>query len=167
MKKCPKCNKKYPDDKEYCVECGSKLKRSLSKYVLFVIGGIVLCLFVNNLIFGDSVKYEDSKKSDNWLNEYKQSPTTNDLSIKNWGAYHYYSSGYTHIEGTVKNTGTHTISYYKITAKYYNLRTNEVIDSDYTNSGEDLAPNESRKFEIMAKGNYSKNEIKLFVDEVH
>ena len=165
MKKCPKCNKKYTDDKEYCKDCGCKLEKKLSKYI--VIGIVVVCLIGNYLIFGDFNKYDESKINkfsyDSFSN-YDLSPTTSDLSIVNW--YVYRRGGYTYIEGSVKNKGSQTISYYKITAKYYGTYTKTVVDSDFTNSAEDLEPGESRKFEIMTKGVYGEEDIKLYVDEV-
>lgn len=167
MKKCPKCNKKYTNDKEFCVECGSKLVKPATKYILIIIVIIISCMLGNYFIFGDSNKYEDSKQSSfsySSLDDYSLSPTTSDLSIGSW--YAYRRSGYTYIEGSVKNVGSQTIGYYKITAKYYDSYSKKVIDSDYTNSAEDLEPGESRKFEIMTKGIYGEDDIELFVDEV-
>ena len=168
MKKCPKCNKKYTDDKEYCKDCGCKLEKILSKYIYIVIGIIIMCLIGNYFVFSDFNKYDDSKTNkysyDSFSN-YNSSPTTNDLSIVSWDSYSQRE--YTYIEGSVKNTGSQTISYYKITAKYYNRYTKDIVDSDFTNSAEDLEPGESRKFEIMTKGVYREEDIKLLVDEVH
>lgn len=152
MKKCPKCNKKYTDDKEYCKDCGCKLEKILSKYIYIVIGIVIMCFIGNYFVFSDFNKYDDSKTNkysyDSFSN-YNLSPTTNDLSIVSWDSYSQRE--YTYIEGSVKNTGSQTISYYKITAKYYNRYTKEIVDSDFTNSAEDLEPGESRKFEIMTK----------------
>lgn len=72
--------------------------------------------------------------------------------------------GYIYINGTVTNNSNNIISYYEITAKYLD-KNNNVVHSNYTNSIEELYPNESREFEIMNK--YNEYEyIQLTVNEV-
>lgn len=73
--------------------------------------------------------------------------------------------GYIYIDGSVKNVTNKVISYYKITVKYLDENYN-VIHSNYTNSIENLYPDESREFEIMNKYNDYKY-TELVVDEVN
>lgn len=73
--------------------------------------------------------------------------------------------GYIYISGSVTNESNRTISYYKITVKYFDDSKKNVVHSNYTNSGEDLYPSESREFEIMNKYNNYKN-YQLNVEEV-
>lgn len=72
--------------------------------------------------------------------------------------------GYIYINGSVTNNSNNIISYYEITAKYLD-ENNNIVHSNYTNSIEELYPNESREFEIMNK--YNEYEyIQLTVTEV-
>lgn len=163
MKKCPRCNTKYSDDKEYCRKCGNKLlKCNINKFYL-IIGLAVIAFFM----FWNSIETsQETAEKVASLNNYSKHNYVSiyDLDIKDWDTS--WSGNYTYISGSVKNVGNDTISYYKITAKLLNKYTGEVEDSDYTNSAEDLAPGESRKFEIMVKGYYGKNQVKLNVTEV-
>lgn len=57
---------------------------------------------------------------------------------------------YCYVRGSVKNTGTRTIYYFKVTARFMNDK-KQVVDSDYTNDLVNLRPGEAQKFEIMHK----------------
>ena len=69
---------------------------------------------------------------------------------------------YSYIRGRVKNSGNKTIFYFKVTA-YYKDNDDAVVDTDYTDSFENLGPGMSKEFEIMHKKsvNYKYTSIKL------
>jgi hypothetical protein len=94
------------------------------------------------------------------------SPTNtneNNLTIQQ-GWKSNIEDGYIYINGSVTNNSNSIISYYEITAKYLD-KNNNVVHSNYTNSIEELYPNESREFEIMNK--YNEYEyIQLTINEV-
>ena len=79
----------------------------------------------------------------------------------NWEAGRNYS----YVRGRVKNIGDRTVSYFKITAYYKNASGN-VIDTDFTNSGEDLQPGMAKEFEIMHKESPEYKTVSIAVDEV-
>lgn len=72
---------------------------------------------------------------------------------------------YTYVKGRVKNIGDKTISYFKITAQYKDNDGN-VLDTDYTNSNENILPGDSKEFEIMHENNDDYYKCSIFVDEV-
>lgn len=72
---------------------------------------------------------------------------------------------YTYFQGRVKNTGDKTIRYFKITAQYKDNDGN-VLDTDYTNSNENILPGNSKEFEIMHKDNDNYKKCSITVDEV-
>lgn len=57
---------------------------------------------------------------------------------------------YVYITGSVKNVGNVSVSYYEIVCKFLDEKL-QVLDSTYTNSGQNLEVGEMRKFEIMHK----------------
>ena len=64
------------------------------------------------------------------------------ISIRN--NFKYTVEGdYSYIRGSVKNTGDKSISYFEVVCKYYDAGGN-VLDSEYTNSGMLLEPNEEK-----------------------
>jgi hypothetical protein len=72
---------------------------------------------------------------------------------------------YSYIRGRVKNTGNRTVSYFKIAAHFYDENKN-VIDTDYTNSGETLLPGMSKEFEIMHKHSDEYKSANILVEDV-
>lgn len=178
--KCPKCSKTLKDGSDFCIFCGTSTKSTpainvmiqnlLSKKYLVIIVGVVVVLGVVFFIISENnnrQKIKDDIESYYWQkewSEYANKPSSYDLTIQS-GWTKRVSGNYMYIEGTVKNTSDKTISYYEINAKFYDSKGN-VIDTDYTNSGKDLAPGESRKFEIMHKNDYNITDVKLSVGDV-
>ena len=72
---------------------------------------------------------------------------------------------YSYVKGSVKNTSDSVISYFKVTAEYLDSRGN-VVDTDYTNSGETVRPGNQKEFEIMHRENSDYDKVRVFVDEV-
>ena len=72
---------------------------------------------------------------------------------------------YGYVRGTVTNAGDKPIRYFKITAHYVD-KDNKVVDTDFTNSGETLMPNMSKKFEITTKYSKEYKNVNIFVEEV-
>lgn len=170
MKKCPKCNIKYTDDKMFCRNCGKELvnikpkllknktKRKIIIYYVIIFSAIAL-------VYNFANTKESPKKTDypSQSLDYN-TPTTSDLEIVNWNSR--ISGGYTYIEGSVENVGDSTITYYKIVVDLLNKYTRKVENSEYTISLEDLEPDESRKFSIMVDDLYLDDQIQILVDKV-
>jgi hypothetical protein len=75
-----------------------------------------------------------------------------------------FNHPYMYMRGRVKNIGDKTVSYFKITA-YYNDVKGNVLDTDYTNNAEDLRPGMSKEFEIMHRVSSDYADVSLVVDE--
>lgn len=73
--------------------------------------------------------------------------------------------GYDYVRGSIKNNSDHTVCYWKVTTDFYNKK-GEVIDSAFTNSGENLRPGASKRFEIMHSHIPGAEKARTFVDEV-
>lgn len=58
-------------------------------------------------------------------------------------------NGYSYIKGRIRNYGKQTIRYFEVTASFYG-KSNQILDTDYTNSGQDVVPGARKTFEIMA-----------------
>src|SRR6266536_207323 len=73
---------------------------------------------------------------------------------------------YCYVTGTVTNLGDRNVSYWKVTARFYD-KSGAVIDTGWTNAAERLGPGESKKFRIMQRcdGRYASMGTSL--DEVH
>ena len=92
-------------------------------------------------------------------------PSVLDLKIQDgwsWTA----ESNYSYIRGRVTNDGDKNINYFKITAEYMDSNGN-VVDTDFTNSGETIRPGNSKEFEIMHRHSPDYHEARIFVDEVN
>ena len=75
------------------------------------------------------------------------------------------SENYSYIRGRVKNTGETVISYFEVAAVYKDDAGN-VLDTDYTNSGETLRPGWSKEFEIMHKVNSLYTNVAIRVQNI-
>lgn len=91
-------------------------------------------------------------------NDYKDKLVVQDKNFDIDGNYCY-------VKGSVKNTGDRTISYFKITVQYINDN-GDVLDSDYTNSGENVNSGDSKEFEVMHRYSNSYTKYRVIVDEV-
>ena len=176
MKICPKCKKKYDDDFSFCNNCGCKLEQNSAKLGLskntIIVGSIIfvsICSIIffiseKNSIYNARKEIQENKYNKE-LAEYRNKPTISDIKVNSdWTTRK--SGSYIYITGSVTNTSsTKTISYYEVEAKFYDSFGN-IIDSDWTNDGDDLEPGESRKFEIMHKYSYDEEDIRLSIKEV-
>ena len=72
---------------------------------------------------------------------------------------------YVYTRGRVKNVGSRTISYFEVYCEYCDENGN-VLDTDYTNSGLALYPNNEKEFEIMHKDNPEYKKVRVFVDNI-
>lgn len=86
------------------------------------------------------------------------------MNILKWD-WTFDEYGYVRIKGSVKNNGDKVISYFKITALFYDDNKN-VINSEYTNSGEDLYPGAAKEFEILHKNSPEYKKANLIVEEI-
>ena len=176
MKVCPNCKNTSSDDLSFCSICGNRLKQQKTPikniYMSIAISAIVIIVIIGiGFTISEQKKISDTKKEikdykyHKALEEYRNTPTTSDIRInRNWTTEK--SGNYIYIKGTVTNTSaSKTISYFEVEAKFYNKYGN-VIDSEWTNDGDDLSPGESRKFEIMHKCNSDETDIKLLIKEV-
>lgn len=179
MKICPKCKKKYVDDFSFCNYCGCELdyqkipyaiNRNIVLAIIIVavvaIGGIGFAILGMKNISDIRKDIVDSKYN-KALEMSMNTPTTSDIIINDdWVTERDIDYGYIYITGTVTNTSySKTIGYYAVEAKFYDKYGN-VIDSDWTNDGQDLAPGESRKFRIMHKYSSDEKDIKLSIKDV-
>lgn len=73
---------------------------------------------------------------------------------------------YTYITGRVKNMTDTNITYFKLTAEYLDSSGN-ILDTDYTNSGETIRPGAMKEFEIMHKYSDEYDKVRLIVEEVN
>ena len=183
MKKCPKCNKIYDDDYSFCNICGgtlqnddtTNLKKKLMERRDIIIGIVVVCLVASigiGITVSEQRKMKETRqeiedyKYEKAVREYKATPTTSDIKVNSdWTQKK--SGDYIYINGSVTNTSSSkTISYFEVEAKFYDSKGN-VIDSDWTNDGDDLEPGESRKFEIMHKYDSNTKDIRLSIKDVN
>lgn len=179
MKECFKCHKLYNDEYSFCNICGACLqsKSDVKKYenksviLAVLIVGIVVILGIG-IALSEQKKVQDTKqaienyKYEKAVQEYKSTPTTSDIRInENWETEK--DGNYIYISGSVTNeSSSKTISYFEVEAKFYDSKGN-VIDSDWTNDGDDLEPNETRRFEIMHKYDSSYDGVRLFIKDVN
>jgi hypothetical protein len=177
MKICPKCRKTYADDFAFCSTCGCGLEqqeipinqnKNLSHAIIIVALIVIVCI---GFALSEQKKISDTRKEiENYkynkaFEEYMNTPTTADIKVgRDWTTEK--SGNYIYIKGTVTNTSySKTISYFEVEAKFYD-RYGNVIDSDWTNDGKDLAPGESRRFEIMHRYSPDEQDIKLSIKDV-
>lgn len=175
MKKCEKCGSEYSDINDYCQNCGGSLSRISHKKPL-----PKLAILISLLVFAVSITigYEiiENKRiagiKDNLkeaqiareIDEYIAQPKTSDLEIVK--GYTYRKDGnYVYINGSVKNISEKTISYYEVEVTFFDS-SGSVVDSDYTNDGQDLKSGETRKFEIMHKHDSIFDKYKLSIKNV-
>ena len=174
MKVCPKCKAKYSDELAYCTVCGYKLSqmKRLNKNKAIIIGIVCLVAFLGIGVglleqkrISDVRKRIDKNAEEKALEEYRNTPTIRDIQIN--GDWTVSREGdYLYIRGSVTNvSSTKTISYYEVEAKFLD-EYGDVIDSDWTNSGDDLEPGESRKFEIMHECSFDEDDVKLSIKDV-
>lgn len=72
---------------------------------------------------------------------------------------------YNYIRGRVKNIGDKTIKYFEVIAEYIDDKGN-VLDSDYTNSGQQLYSGNMKEFEIMHEHDDKYSKVQIWVDNI-
>jgi len=72
---------------------------------------------------------------------------------------------YDYINGSVKNIGSKTISYFEVTVDFLDASGN-VLDSDYTNSGQNLNAGNMKAFDLMHEHISGSEKARAYVNEV-
>ena len=88
------------------------------------------------------------------------------MTILQWNYTGDYNATdkYIHIKGRVRNDGGKTVSYFKVKALFKDEKGN-VLDTDYTNSGDKLSPGMSKEFEIMHKDSSDYRDVSVHIEE--
>lgn len=107
----------------------------------------------------DKKQTEDHQK---WMKEnlYPSSK----LEIQS-GFTHKINGDYIYITGRVKNVSNSNISYFEVRVDFKDSNGN-VLNSDYTNDGLTLKPNDMREFEIISKWDNEYNQYSLSIGDV-
>jgi hypothetical protein len=100
-----------------------------------------------------------SSPSPNKGNEY-----ISKIQVQDW-KWAQDDGNYSHVRGRVTNTGDRTASYFSVTAQYKDAN-GKVLDTAYTNSGQDLGPGISKEFDIMHKTSSEYASVSVAVDKV-
>lgn len=124
---------------------------------------------------GEDKKIEEMK---DWINRQKQrrdyiSEQLNDLNSTpsdkleiQPGWENILDGDYRYITGRVKNVSDENITYFKLVAEFLDDKGN-VLDTDYTNSGETIRPGSMKEFKIMHKDQDEYKKVRLFIEEVN
>ncbi len=127
---------------------------------------MILALFLGLIIHGSienkqSIKHlgklidENKKFFEDYSSRHSGAMAAAQLEIQD--GWTWKDEGdYSYIRGRVKNIGENVIGYFEVAATYKDENGN-VLDTDYTNSGETLRPGWSKEFEIS---HYSCDEYK-------
>ena len=81
------------------------------------------------------------------------------------GFTHKIKDKYIYITGRVKNVSSSDISYFEVRVDFKDNNGN-VINSDYTNDGLLLKPNDMREFEIMSKWDNDYDQYELSIGDI-
>lgn len=137
-----------------CVISLIKRERFWGLSVFLIIGTLYL-MSSSSLSTGSFSKTQD---------EENKAYAMQKMDILKWD-WRVDGDGYGRIKGRVKNNGDRLVAYFKITARFYD-KSHNVINSEYTNSVQDLSPGEAKEFEIMHKYLREYKEADLTVEEV-
>jgi len=96
------------------------------------------------------------------INEYMPEPPK--LEIQSGWTWDV-DGNYSYVKGRVKNVSNENISYFEVTAEYLDSA-GQVLDSDYTNSGETLRSGNMKEFEIMHKHDSQYDKVRIFINDV-
>lgn len=122
--------------------------------LLFIIVAVIL-YFAFNTGIRQSALIEKKQEETNYIN--KLTVLNNKWTIDNYG--------YSRITFSLKNDGTETTKYVKVTARFFDKK-DSIIDSAYTNTLEKIPPGGAKIFEIMHKTPPNAKKINVFVEEV-
>lgn len=78
-----------------------------------------------------------------------------------WGG----GEDYDYIRGRIVNGSNKVVRYWKATAKFYDKHDN-VIDTEFTNGGEQINPGSAKRFEIIHRHDPSAKTVRMLIDEV-
>lgn len=144
---CGGLSEKQKDDKITALVVNGKIDEAKQKVVEYYDGDedkqVVWMMAINDEISKDYIDKLEIQKDWTWQAD----------------------GNYTYIKGRVKNIGDKTIRYFKITAQYEDKDGN-VLDTDYTNSNENILSGNQKEFEIMHENNNDYYTCSIFVDEV-
>ena len=152
LKSCKECGKEVSSKADKCPNCGAPVKRKGSSF-LSAIGLVFLLLIFIAIVF----------RSPGGVSMSTSSPKMKLEIVKGW---QWSDEGdWTYIRGSVKNVGDVPIGYFKVQAEYENAK-GEVVDTDYTNSGERLNPGAAKKFEIMHRDSPEFKKVSISIGRV-
>jgi hypothetical protein len=100
-----------------------------------------------------------SSPSPNQGNEY-----ISKIQVQDW-KWEQDAGNYSHVRGRVTNTGDRTASYFSVTAQYKDA-SGKVLDTAYTNSGQDLGPGISKEFDIVNETSSEYASVSVNVNKV-
>lgn len=118
--------------------------------------------YVYYLVTSEVQKIPDYKNLDS-LPPSEGSLSTKPLQIQE-GWKWTIDGNYSYVRGRVENVGADPINYFEVTAEYLDQDGN-VLDSDYTNSGQTLNPGDMKEFEIMHRHSNEYKKVRIYVNE--
>lgn len=188
---CTKCGKQIEDDSKFCNYCGERVKTvqpaqpaqaqeqtgaqplNDRRIGIKLMVGLLLALLVAlgiNRCCKDAEKNEETDSDDSYSSSYASSHSSNSMSAYTYALLYLkesnvsitHNSSYTVCTGTIKNTGTSTVSFVKIKGAFTDYSGN-VVDTDWTYAvgSEGLAPGESTTFRMSIPKNSSVKTCKI------
>lgn len=169
MKKCRHCGMEQAEDAVFCVGCGESTKTTGQQKKVVAIC-LSLVLVTGFVLVKDMITQEQSRKNledeqiNRWVEDYLNTPKVTDITFKNdWEMN--LKNDYYYVDGSITNTGSNPIRYYKITVNFLDFYGN-VVDSDWTN-GSNLGVGESQVVDLMHKKSSADiRKFEYFVTEV-
>jgi len=183
LKKCKECGKEVSTKASKCPNCGTPIKKTPWGWF----GVIALVVIIGSWIgssperHSSTIKPGKTKSKSPDFDEIRrlmrenrdlaqkiaQAKVNANLEIeKGWTWQTTLGEDYSYIRGRVKNTGDTIIRYFEVVAVYKDAKGN-ILDTDYTNSGEILRPGWSKEFEIMHRDRKEYKKVSIYVQNVH
>jgi len=172
---CKSCGSELQVDWKVCPKCGTLIdsqpiqtpdvKTTSSNNslgigkIVTVIGFIIFGIYILSPSQSSSVP---ANTSTSFLAPTKPSDYIQVVPGWTWTVDRY---GYSKINGSIKNIGTKTISYFAVTAEYLS-DDGKVLDTSYTNSLEKIQPGNEKRFEIMHKHSPDFKKSRIFPSQV-
>lgn len=181
MKECPACKTSNLNDAESCQHCSLSLrgaaesapapKKSTAGSDIITIG--VIIALIGGVMWGldwNSKRQNEPARNPEIEQLLARSRDVqaklaelNKIKVKDGWTWDI-DGEYDYIRGSVVNTGNKPVSYWKVTARFFD-KSGAEVDSDITNDGETLMPGAAKRFEIMHR-NIPKTTASLEVSEV-
>lgn len=92
------------------------------------------------------------------------SKLVNPLEIQPGWTWEGDGYNYAHVKGRVKNVSDRNITYFEVTAEFADDAGN-ILNTDYTNSGETIRPGNMKEFDIMHEMNSDYKKVRIFVND--